>query len=535
MILLLDIAPYIAPASATSSGHEIYQRFQTEADTMAIAVVDDLDRPIGLIERNAFLVLMGAQYGRAVWAGRPVTHFMKTGPVMADGDVTVSDFCGRILQEKPSDLLHGFIVTRAGRYAGVGSALSLLQASAAATASHAAEMTRLADDARQATRQAHEALAAKARFLAVMSHEIRTPLNGVLAVAEIIKRKSRQADLTPLVDTILQSGGVLLRLLNDALDLSRAEAAGLELDEAPLLAASLLDDVLALWSPQAELKGLSLEVAYDGPADLWVLADRVRLRQIFNNLVGNALKFTPIGAVSVTLRAPDDGAWLRGEVSDPGLGVPADRLEAIFAPFQQTEDGVRRGGAGLGLAVCRQIVERMGGVISARNNPEGGACFSFEIPVRPAPAQVMAMEAEALPEGAALHVLIVDDNATNRLVARSLCEMCGCTTVCVEDGESAVRIAATEPFDVILMDIKMPGMDGVEATGRIRSGVGPSAQTPIVALTANADPADAAFYRSRGMNGVVEKPIRPERLLAAMNAVVNAVAVAEPEAQPAAA
>ena len=127
------------------------------------------------------------------------------------------------------------------------------------------------------------------------------------------------------------------------------------------------------------------------------------------------------------------------------------------------------------------------------------------------------------------------NDATNRLVARSLCEMFGCTTVCVEDGESAVRIAATEPFDVILMDIKMPGMDGVEATGRIRSGVGPSAQTPIVALTANADPADAAFYRSRGMNGVVEKPIRPERLLAAMNAVVNAVAVAEPEAQPAAA
>jgi CheY-like chemotaxis protein len=400
----------------------------------------------------------------------------------------------------------------------VGTTLSLLQASAAATVSHAQEMSRLA-------REAGEALAAKERFLAVMSHEIRTPLNGVLAVAEIIRRKVRQPDLVPFTDTIIESGHTLLRLLNDALDLSRANAAGLAFNEEPLALAKLLDDVVDLWASQAELKGLALQATYDGPPDVWVLADDVRLRQVFNNLIGNALKFASHGRVAVRLSATvqDEYVRVRGEVADTGPGVPLDRLETIFAPFQQTDEGVRRGGAGLGLAVCRQIVERMGGSIAAHPNPGGGALFAFDVPLfRVAePHAEPQAGGQAAPAERALHVLIADDNATNRLVARSLCEMFGCTSECVEDGAMAVAAAASGRFDMILMDIKMPGMDGVEATRRIRSGPGAVSQIPIVALTANADPADAAFYRSCGMNGVVEKPIKPERLLSAMRAVVD--------------
>jgi signal transduction histidine kinase/ActR/RegA family two-component response regulator len=524
-MLLLDIAPYAPPVSPDTLGQTVFQRFQDEPDTMAIAVVDADDRPVGLIERNPFLIGMAAQYGHALWSGRPVSSVMNTDPVMADGDVTVAEFCGRVLQERPSELLHGFIVTCGGRYAGVGAALSLLQASAAAAASYAQEMTRLAEVADASSRAAHEALAAKGRFLAVMSHEIRTPLNGVLAVAEIMRRKSRQPDLEPFIDTILESGGTLLRLLNDALDLSRAEAAGLELDEQPLLAAQLPDDVAGLWAAKAELKGLVLQVGYDGPADLWVLADRVRLRQVLNNLVGNALKFTDQGQVDVRLSAQVDGEYVRliGEVADTGPGVPADRMETIFAPFQQTDEGVRLGGAGLGLAVCRQIVERMDGAIGARANPDGGAIFAFEIPLHrlaepeQAATEVGAAEAVQTP----LHVLIVDDNATNRMVAQTLCEMFGCTTESVEDGAKAVEGAATGRFDLVLMDVKMPVMDGVEATRLIRSGPDTWSQVPILALTANADPSDAAFYRRCGMNGVVEKPIKPDRLLAAMSAVLQ--------------
>ncbi len=518
MTLLLDIAPFSTPVTPSHTGRDLFRRFEDDPDLLVIAVVDEDSRPVGLVKRNAFLVRMAAQYGYALWSERPIASWMKTDPLIADGDMTVEEFCGRVMEERPSELLQGFIVTCGGRYAGVGTALALLQVTASATASHAAEMKRLAESAQ-------DALAAKGRFLAVMSHEIRTPLNGVLAVAEIVRRKSRQDDLAPLVDTILQSGGTLLRLLNDALDLSRAETSGLELREEPMQAAALIDDTMALWSSQAELKGVGLSAVYDGPDELWVEADRVRLQQVINNLVSNAMKFTRDGGVELVLRAERHGDHVNlvGEVADSGPGVPADRLYSIFTPFQQTEDGVRLGGAGLGLAVCRQILERMDGAIEAENRPEGGALFRFTAPLRWSPRPVDAGHAAGPVEaaGGALHVLVVDDNATNRMVAQTLCEMFGCTTEAVEDGAAAVEEAATGRFGLVLMDVKMPGMDGVEATRRIRSGRAPGSQTPILALTANADPADAAFYRLCGMNGVVEKPVKPERLLEAMSAVLQ--------------
>lgn len=528
MTLLLDIAPFSPPMTPRNTGRQVYRRFEDDPDLLVIAVVDDACRPIGLVERNAFLVRMAAQYGYALWSERPIAQWMKTDPLIADGDMTVEEFCGRVLEERPSELLQGFIVTCAGRYAGVGTALSLLQVTAAATASHAEVMGRLAQDAQ-------DALAAKGRFLAVMSHEIRTPLNGVLAVAEIIRRKSQQADLAPLVDTILHSGGTLLRLLNDALDLSRAEASGLELHEEPMLASGVIDDVIALWSSQAELRGVTLSAAYDGGADLWVLADRVRIQQVVNNLVSNAMKFAGKGRVEVRLRAQREGQYVNlvGEVADNGPGVPPDRLQSIFTPFQQTEDGVRLGGAGLGLAVCRQILERMDGTIEAKANPGGGALFSFAMPLHwlPEPQAAAPPSCPVEAAGGALHVLIVDDNATNRMVAQMLCEMFGCTCEAVEDGAAAVEAAASGRFGLVLMDVKMPGMDGVEATRLIRSGRAPGSVVPILALTANADPADAAFYRACGMNGVVEKPVKPERLLEAMSAVLLASAATDFEVQ----
>ncbi len=516
MTLLLDIAPPVAPISPDTPGALVYQRFQHEPDTLAIAVVDSADRPVGLVERNAFLVLMAAQYGYALWSKRPALHMMKRRPVIVDGDVTVAEFCGRMLADRPADLLDSFIVTCAGCYAGVGTTLALLQATASATATHAEEMRRMACEA-------NEALATKGRFLAVMSHEIRTPLNGVLAVAEILKRKSRQADLTPFIDTILESGGTLLRLLNDALDLSRAEASGLELDEAPLEARRILDEVVGQWSAQAEIKGLELQAIYEGPPDLWVLADGVRVRQVLNNLVGNALKFTREGRVEVRLTARVEGDWvhLAGEVSDTGPGIPEDRLAAVFAPFHQTEEGVRQGGVGLGLAVCKQIIERMNGAISAKPKVVPGALLVFEAPLHrlPAPpscaAPPAAIEVEAEAGGGA-HVLIADDNAANRLVARTLCEIFGCSSQVVESGEEAVEAMARDRFDLVLMDIKMPGIGGLEAVRQIREAEGAGGRTPILALTANAHPADAVAYRLSGMDGVVEKPIKPERLLAAM-------------------
>jgi signal transduction histidine kinase/ActR/RegA family two-component response regulator len=525
---LSDLAQAIIPIGPDTPGQRVYERFHAEPDTMAIAVVDPEGRPVGLVERNAFFVAMAAQYGRALYALRPISLLMAADPLRVEGEVSVAEFCGQALAERPSELMRGFIVTRDGRYAGVASALCLLQATAEASRAHAEEMTRLAETLDGATRQAQAALAAKSQFLAVMSHEIRTPLNGVLAVADILQRKLRQPELEPYLATIQNSGQTLLRLLTDALDLSRAEMGGLNLAEDAFCVQRMLDDLSALWSARAELKGLKLDFIYQGPDDCWALGDAVRIKQVFNNLIGNALKFTPSGGVEVRLTLTVDGVHLRmeGQVSDTGLGVPEDRLSTIFQPFTQTEAGRREGGAGLGLSICRQIVERMGGEIAAHRNSGGGTCFTFGFPLFSVPAQTSPLSeaADATPGAAVaetVRVLIADDNATNRLVAETLCDIFGCACESVEDGEQAVAAAQTGRFDLILMDIKMPNLDGVGATRRIRAMGGAVGDIPIVALTANADPWDAAGYLAQGMDAVVEKPIKAELLLEAINTVLS--------------
>ena len=519
--VLLDLVQTIAPIGADTLGEAVYERFQAEPDVLAIAVADAAGAPLGLVERNAFFVAMAAQYGRALYARRPISVLMNAEPLVVDGQMAVAEFCGQVLAERPSELLRGFIVTDSGRYAGVGSALGLLQATTAAAQAHAEEMTRLAETLNRASLEAQSALIAKSQFLAVMSHEIRTPLNGVLAIADILARKLAQPELAPYVESIQGSGQTLLRLLTDALDLSRAEAGRLELAEDSFCVPALLDDLAALWSARAELKGLSLSVSYDGAPGQWALGDAIRIKQVFNNLIGNALKFTETGGVEarLTARSEDACVVLEGAVIDTGPGVPPDRLAGIFQPFTQTEAGAREGGAGLGLSICRELVAQMGGVISAAANPGRGMTFAFEVPLYDVPAP---REEDTVAEGAredapmGLHVLVADDNATNRLVARTLCEMFGCTVETVEDGDDAVAAVSEGRFDLVLMDIRMPRLDGVAATGRIRALPGPQSQVPILALTANADPWDAAGYLAQGMSGVVEKPVKAERLAEAM-------------------
>ncbi len=519
-VSLLDLVQRSAPISPDLPGERVYERFEAEPDALAIAVVDSRGRPVGMMERNAFFLAMAAQYGRALYARRPVSLLMTAEPLVVEASVSVAEFCRQVLAERPSELLRGFIVTEDGRYAGVGSALSLLQATNAANRAHAEEMTALAETLHRATQDAQAALTAKSQFLAVMSHEIRTPLNGVLAIADIVQRKLTQPELSPYIRSIQDSGETLLRLLTDALDLSRAEVGRLELNEEGFAVARVIEDLAALWGARAEIKGLDLRVTYEGLPDQWVLGDEIRIKQIFNNLIGNALKFTRSGGVQVRLsaRRQDVHVLVVGEVADSGVGVPEDQMAGIFQPFSQTEAGLREGGAGLGLSICRELVERMGGTIRAEANDGRGTRFVFEVPLFdvPKPREAEAeIEAEAA-QGPRLHVLIADDNATNRLVAETLCEMFGFTTESVEDGLQAVTAAATGRFDLILMDIKMPNLDGLGATQRIRALPGAAALSPILALTANADPWDAADYIARGMDGVVEKPIKAERLMAAI-------------------
>ncbi len=509
-------------------GREVFARFESEPDTLAIAVVDGR-RPVGLIERRDFLLKIARPFGRALFANRPATCVMDPEPAIIEAGVSIDTVSDALTKGGAGALTRGFIVTRNGRYHGVGTTVSLLRA---VNESQRLQYAELADKVRELNdthTQAVSSARARSQFLSVMNHELRTPMNGVLAVAELLRRQPLNAQAQAHVTTIVDSSESLLRILQDALDLSRAQAGELELTPAATPLRALMDDIDQMWAPRASQDHVRLMVGYEGDTELAAVIDGARLKQVFNNLIGNALKFARNGVVEVSLKASATGdrIMLKAHVRDDGPGIDGERVDAIFEPFVH---GSSQDGAGLGLSICRQIINRMGGRIRAANNPGQGATFAFEVEVDrtrvEAPAASNVQSLSDLEMTTSPHVLIVDDNATNRVVAQALCEMFGCTSETAEDGVEAVEAVRERQFDLVLMDIKMPRMDGVQATKAIRALDGPAAAVPIVALTANADPDDAKKYLASGMAAVVEKPIKPERLRMAMNAAIEQTAAA---------
>jgi len=528
--VLTERAEAIAPETP---GSEVFARFAREPDTLVIPVVEN-DRAVGLIERHDFLLKIAGAFGYAAYAHRPALHVMDPEPAVVEAGVEIDAFCDSLLRGGGGALMRGFIVTRQGRYQGVGTVAGLLKA---VNDHQRIRNEELADEARILADGRAQALAAarsKAEFLAVMTHELRTPMNGVLAVADLLRRQPLNKQAQAHVATIMESSEALLRILQDALDLARAEAGELELVPAPTPLRALMDEVQATWAPRAAQDNVTLMVSYEGDTELSAMIDARRLTQVFDNLVGNALKFARNGVVEAGLKATaaGDAVRLEARVRDDGPGIDPARVDMIFEPFVH---GSGPDGAGLGLSICRQIIDRMGGRIRAENNHGRGATFSFALDApRAETAEARASNVEELSDldlQDSPHVLIVDDNATNRVVAQALCEMFGCTSETAEDGVEAVECVKERRFDLVLMDIKMPRMDGVQATEAIRALPGPEGTIPIVALTANADPEDAKRYLAIGMAAVVEKPIKPERLRMAMNAALEHAAAAAVAAQ----
>lgn len=376
-----DFASGIDPIGPDTPGALVFERFQTEPDTLVIAVVDESKRPIGLIERNAFTLKMAAEFGRALYARRPASTFMDASPRVLDADQDAETLFQSVDAANLGALLDGFVVTSKGRYVGVGAGLHVLQAGNSIHRRRADDMSRLARDLARAEQEARASSRAKSEFLAVMSHEIRTPLNGVLGVAGLMERELTDEAMRPYVRTILDSGSSLLRLLTDALDMSRAEAGLMTFETAPVHLDQVAADLKALWTPRAGEKGLTLEITHDTAGHDWIMGDEMRLKQLFNNLIGNALKFTLTGGVHVHV----ESRWIDGRVGvvatvdDSGPGVSDDAAATIFEPFNIGRAGREGAGAGLGLAICRQIVERLGGAITVGRSPEGGARFRFEL------------------------------------------------------------------------------------------------------------------------------------------------------------
>ena len=521
------------PIAVDTPTSEVLTRFESDPSLLALAVVQD-QRPVGLVERDTFLLKMASKLGRAQYAHRTVEHLMDREPPVVEAGVKVSAVCDVLLRSDTGALVRGFVVTRQGRYLGVGSCVAILRAMHEQRLTDEKVMAEQSRALANSQAQAQAAAQAKSQFLNILGAELRTPLNGVVAVADLLRRQPLSTAALAHVQTIADSSDTLLRILQDALDLARAEAGELELHPAPTPLRAVMDEVQTEWAPRATQDGVTLLVGFEGDTELAAQIDGGRLKQVFNTLIGNALKFARNGVVEASLKAWADGGHIRMEarVRDDGPGVDPDA--DIFEPFVHADT---HEGAGLGLSICRQIVNQMGGRIWAENNAGRGSTFAIDLS---APrAVVQAETASNISNLADLalqsqpHILIVDDNATNRVVAQALCEMFGCTSELAEDGLEALEAVKARAFDLILMDIKMPRMDGVQATQAIRALPGPEAATPIIALTANADPEDAKRYMSIGMAAVVEKPIKPERLRMAMNAAMNQDAEDEVQAPPA--
>jgi PAS domain S-box-containing protein len=364
-------------------------------------------------------------------------------------------------------------------------------------------------EAQQAAEAAGEA---KSAFLANMSHEIRTPMNGVMGVLHLLKGERLTEDGRHMLDEALSCGQMLAELLNDVIDFSKIEAGRLELADEPLDPRSVAEGVVRLLRPQADGKGLLLRLDAD-PSLGWVRSDPVRLRQALFNLVGNAVKFTERGSITVKCISPRAG-FLRFEVIDTGVGIPAEAQSRIFQRFDQGDASTTRkfGGSGLGLAITKKLAEMMSGAVGFVSEESLGSTFWLEIEAESAAPVAETYETlEPVLEG--LRVLVVEDNPTNRMIATKLLESLGAEVATAADGYLGVDAAEHGDFHLILMDVQMPGIDGLEAARRIRALGGAAAQTPIVALTANVLAHQRRAYLDSGMDGVVGKPISPGVLL----------------------
>jgi len=355
-----------------------------------------------------------------------------------------------------------------------------------------------------------------------ISAEIHQQMDGVLALADQLGRHALSGEAQACASGVIQAAASVQRILSRATDLRGAEAGGLTLQPEPRRLRDLMDEIQAGWQVRAADNGVTLLVAYDGDPEACADVDGPRLIQLFDGLIGQAVAGVRRGAVEASLRVASRGEELLLEGRVRGGGDRSGDLDSADAQDIEARYGLE---TALGVALGRKIIHAFGGALRREANTGAGETVVFEFAAPMAAAD--AAEPEDTLSARSAHVLVVDDNATNRMVAQTLCEMFDCTSETACNGEEAVEAARTGRFDLILMDIKMPLMDGVAATRTIRALPGRLGRVPIIALTANADPEDAAGYVSAGMNGVVEKPMKPENLLQALQQALGDASAAE--------
>jgi len=405
---------------------------------------------------------------------------------------------------------------------------------------------------RRAKEAADHANRLKSEFLATMSHEIRTPMNGVLGALALVEGPNLDADQRQMLDIANRSGNALLQIIDDILDLSKLEAGKIEVEWVDFSIRKTLDDVIQRLRPTIAGRTVTLSSKVDAATPETLRADVRRIQQVLVHLIGNALKFTDHGGVVVHVSLDDEdrsetGCCLRFEVIDTGIGIPTDMLPNLFRRFTQADSSTTRrfGGVGLGLAISRELVTVMGGRIGARSGDGKGAVFWFTVPCQASGAMSgqRAEAARTFPSAPAvaksapraLRVLVAEDNEINRDIVVTMLERAGHSVTAVADGVQAVRAVEERPFDLVLMDVEMPVMDGVAATQRIRAMSDDAARVPIVALTGNAMPGHQAEYLDAGMNAYLSKPIVTADLFTLLSTLafpLNPIKPSDPSASP---
>lgn len=402
---------------------------------------------------------------------------------------------------------------------------------------------RVEADLQVALEETRSASAAKTAFLSVMSHELRTPMNAVMGALHIIKSEPLSENQKHLVNTAHDAGDFLVSLLTDVLDISKIDSDGIEVDKKPTNLQAFLTQFERQVSIQIASADCSWALSLDEDIAAWVLIDQNRLKQVLTNFVGNACKFAKGSALRLRVERSKNAVQhcIRFALTDKGPGISDQYIEDIFEPFNQVESNLDResGGVGLGLAICNRLAKAMDGDCGVESKVGMGSTFFVEIPCLPVDEPEEKRDearngesgsVEQIKDDSQLEVLLVEDSQVNQLIARTMLEKRGMQVTSVESGLEAIEMASKQRFDVILMDLQMPGMDGIAAASRILDSEGPNVMTPIIPMTANVGPEFESQTQSAGMIGFIAKPLKPEVM---MNAIFSSLRqVHESSSQP---